>query len=124
MTTPDLPTRFPRLADALAAGYRRCGPKWGDHDVSGQDSFGYAFQAMDGRTSVTVSLYEEPNKMGAPGSSTALMPPSAMMTEDQEIAAAQAEWERHQERLAALDAEADRAAAEAHWEARPERTNR
>lgn len=71
---------FPTIEDALAAGYRkprRGGALHHDRDISGGNSFGYAYEEPGtGRRTVTVTLTEERNRLGRPGCFAALFPPS------------------------------------------------
>jgi len=85
----DMTTRFPTLAEALAAGYRKCGAKYGDIDTSGgaEGSVGYSYQAQDGRESTEVRLTETKNAGGTIGATIALMPLTPGVTAEQEAAA-------------------------------------
>jgi len=66
MTKPR--TTYATLADAQSDGWRCCSePGYGDRDVSGVGLFGYDFEALDGRKSVTIWLTLEPNRLGKPG---------------------------------------------------------
>jgi len=77
-TNGDTMHQFPRLSDALAAGYTspRRGPS-GDADISGPRSYGYEFRASDGRKTVLVYFTEDPDKLGRPGCFRPMYPPAA-----------------------------------------------
>jgi len=77
-------TRFATLGDAITAGYRKCGAKYGDADTSGGSCFGYTYTAADGRESVSVYLTEARNHGGGTGAFVALMPLCSSVTAEAE----------------------------------------
>lgn len=55
---------FNTTADAVAAGYRNPEKKYGDVDISGPNSFGYAFRSLDGQVTETIWFDVTPDRMG------------------------------------------------------------
>ena len=59
-------TRYATLQEAQADGWRRVNCK-NDRDVSGGNFFGYKYQLPDGQASTTITLTQEPNRIGQRG---------------------------------------------------------